>query len=138
MDTTPENIEMCRQAGEIQALHNSIEDGDYYYWSVDEEIHISFTVQYEAYSVHHPEQWDYLSGREIVWLPSQDQLQDMIGTYQEAYTLMDFWKKKPLYFIGEKPYYPFNVISSAEMLWLAFVMHEKYGKSWGGSEWVEK
>jgi len=98
---------------------------------------------YRPISITPDGNWFYIKEKEIlsyecIWLPRQDQLQDMVGKYQIAYSLMYQYKKTPLYYIGKKPYYPFNVMNSAEILWLCFVMDERYGKRWSGSEWVVK
>ena len=99
MDTSEKYIEMCLKAKEIQKL-----------WNHDE---ISF--------IYHSNNDD-----EELWLPRQDQLQDMIGEYP-----------KPLLLLCDKAiYYQFSYFSSAEMLWLCFVMYDKYGKRWDDSDWV--
>jgi hypothetical protein len=77
MDTSKEYIKMCEKVPKIQEQMGH--DGDYYYWSVDNKSHISYTEHFEDYIVKHPEQWDFLRGRKVIWLPRQDQLQEMIG-----------------------------------------------------------
>lgn len=111
MDSSKEYIEMCRKANEIQALvkpKNNIpgmlNDGDVYWWSVDNKIHISYTDL-----THHPEQWDYISGREVVWLPRLDQLQELIEEDINPLT-----KKKGL----------------------MVVMNKLYSKKWDGLNWI--
>lgn len=60
------------------------------------------------------------------------------------------------YMVKEDPYFPLDLIEdffywceendntgnwlgdSIEQLWLAFVMHKKYGKVWDGQEWVKE
>jgi len=131
MDTSKEYIEMCRQLP--KEMHSDIIDGDFYYWNVpsqnDGMICISYTEIFEDYTVHHPEQWDYLNGRECVKLYRQDQLQDMVGGYIGSIGVL-------LIHINN---FNFEMrFQSWEQAWLAFVMDEKYGKQWNGSEWVVK
>jgi len=154
MDTSKEYIEMCKDAIEIQKIHQYnnefVKSGDWFsckfhemvifedgvYPVCDAVIHSGskeFIIKERRFMNH-----VYLPERNRVWLPRQDQLQDMIGTYQEAYSLMYHYKNTPLYSIGNKPYYPFNVMTSAEILWLCFVMHELYSKKWSGTEWVSE
>ena len=72
----------------------------------------------------------------IIWLPTQDRLQEMIefpcGTFKD-----NFWSA-----LDDLHKYSFTedwmewIPTSMEQLWLAFVMHEKFGKSWNGDKWV--
>ena len=131
MDTTDEYIEMCRQLPED--IHSDIIDGDFYYQKLASQerggIYISYTEIFEDYIVHHPEQWDFLNGREIVKLYRQDQLQDMIK--------MDFpyvcWEFYHSIAIGGNT----QRFHSYEQLWLVFVMQKMYKKRWNGSKWDE-
>jgi len=50
---TKNYIKMAEQMEEIQK--HKIIDGDYYYWSVDKQIHIAFTETFPDYIVCHPE-----------------------------------------------------------------------------------
>jgi len=69
----------------------------------------------------------------LIWLPRQDQLQEMIGDFDKCQDLMhdylssrigasitNLWLSPPL---------------SMEQLWLAFVMKEKYNKVWSSEGW---
>ena len=69
-----------------------------------------------------------------VWLPRQDQLQEMIMPKDRpvAYLLNAF-----LIFCGDLPLTICNVFASFEQLWLAFVMKDK-GKVWNGEDWVKE
>ena len=64
-----------------------------------------------------------------IWLPRQDQLQEMVKWttpfYHMLIELSVFYRDTAG--IGE--------LSSWEQLWLAFVMKEKHGKVWTGTEW---
>ena len=69
----------------------------------------------------------------FLWLPRQDQLQEMISIY-------------PTQFRADSsvPWHSFladditveGKFDSMEQLWLAFVMKEKYNKVWNGEEWT--
>lgn len=77
-----------------------------------------------------------------IWLPRQDQLQGMLDltehSFGKSYTMQlrrqyNMWemlcKDDPLR-------YSFDAkADSMEQLWLAFVMKEKHGAIWTGSEW---
>lgn len=75
---------------------------------------------------------------ETIFLPRQDQLQELFGTYHKSFGLFELFLKRDyvtneyprMTLVMEKPYYPQNLFSSFEKLWLAFVMHEKYNKIW--------
>jgi len=78
----------------------------------------------------------------IIWLPRQDQLQDMVDnmrTQEHLHFLGYVYKKMHKYDVGllddnKSPY--FHYFKSMEQLWLAFVMKEKFNKTWKGEEWV--
>ena len=76
------------------------------------------------------------------WLPTQGQLQDIIGYPSPHEILRHFYNG--IYSVDEhrhdmlrnvdKYWYSF---STMEQLWLAFVMQEKFNKTWTGEEWVD-
>ena len=124
MDTSKEYIEMCRKAVEVQELWSPI-SGD-----------VSYLMDIDCVSI-----WSYglyktdISCAEI-WLPRQDQLQDMVGEDTDYHTLMKF----DTWVFTLARIYDDIIIEkfSMEQLWLAFVMHEKYGKKWDGEDWVKE
>jgi hypothetical protein len=61
----------------------------------------------------------YIKSSKCVWLPRQDQLQEMYGTFQECSVNG-------------------GVVTSMEQLWLAFVMKEKHNKVWNGNDWINE
>ncbi len=66
-----------------------------------------------------------------VWLPRQDQLQEMVTGYEEHWQLvLDFAD-----FVRENASMNVLVNESLEQLWLAFVMAE-YSKIWNGDNWL--
>lgn len=72
-----------------------------------------------------------------IWLPRQDQLQAMFGDYltckNHIYSAGYNDNEYAMYF-GESSSY-WDKFSTFEQLWLAFVMKEKYGKCWNGTDW---
>lgn len=105
MDNTQEYIKMCEKAVEVQDLrpkHHTKHDC----WIT--------VIEFESLG---KEGW--------VWLPRQDQLQEMVSTH------LDFLMGKISDFWGNTPGH-----GSMEQLWLAFVMKEKYNKIWLENEWV--
>jgi hypothetical protein len=75
----------------------------------------------------------------LIWLPRQDQLQEMAGP--------EWWRQWERFraFVycrcQDQMLYssilPSRRLGSMEQLWLAFVMAEKFGKTWDGNEWRE-
>lgn len=61
-----------------------------------------------------------------VWLPRQDQIQKMIGSYPLLYFLQMLYLK----------FKPGFEAKSFEQLWLAFYMLEKHKKIWQKDKWI--
>lgn len=72
--------------------------------------------------------WYYVGETNACQLERQDQLQEMLG-FCGASDIYG-WLKRVTFFQIETPYQSF------EQLWLAFVMKEKYNKTWNGEEWI--
>ena len=87
---------------------------------------------------------------DIIWLPRQDQLQEVMGLSDRQ--LMKQFRNFLIWITGVPECYdryntgesfpdtmPYGVfLPSFEQLWLAFVMKEKYNKVWNGEEWVKE
>ena len=136
MDTSEEYITMCEKLPED--MHSDVFDGDFYYWKLasqeDGAVCISYTEIFEDYIVHHPEQWDYLNGREIVKLYRQDQLIDMnILASREKYNYVHFDDFGIIKDMMEYTEYTFETF---EQFLLNELMVTKYGKYWNGKDWV--
>ena len=87
-----------------------------------------------------------------LWLPSQDQLQEMLGTGNEIYSFATWCNPETACLQGDRKAGMFNheycsicienrnykrrTFTSMEQLWLAFYMFEKYSKVWDGDKWV--
>jgi len=134
MDVSKEYIKQC-DCPEIQGLkdkpkssredHNWV-DGDYF---VNHRGGISVYCE-ECQDEFGP--WSTMP--DWIFLPRQDQLQDMYGN-KWVDTMCEFgiWINDDCadgwYFENE------NKLGSMEQLWLAFVMQEKYNKTWNGEAW---
>ena len=68
---------------------------------------------------------------EVIWLPRQDQLQEMLDC--ETYELLDMCSESD----GIMWQALHDYASSMEQLWLAFVMKEKYNKTWDKDKWLK-
>jgi len=125
MDTSSEYILMCEKAEEIQALREIgklFVDGD---WWMSRRWNDGVPCVWRAYR-----------GIDEVWLPRQDQLQEMAwshiaGTYNllptKLFAFSDYWEENGI---------P-HMFTSMEQLWLAFYQKEKFGKVWQNGEWVK-
>jgi len=125
MDTSETYVRMCDHPKIQQG--KEIKVGDFYFSSTEDKVLISYISHHQGYIVKHPEQWDYLNGRKIIWLPRQDQIQKMIG---------DFNKVLPMLPQLERLDRDYNeIFTTMEQLWLAFYMHEKHKLKWSGTKW---
>ncbi len=75
----------------------------------------------------------YLKTIKAVWLPRQDQLQEMV--IEKYATPWDLAIAFSNVLMGDNASY-FDNFDSMEKLWLAFVMLEKRKKKWKDGEWV--
>ena len=142
MDTSKEYIEMCRKAPEIQELWKP-EVGDIAKMWLYRTKFIGCVINIHSGFVDLEQGYGNQTKKELIWLPRQDQLQDIIGIGEHAdeitkcrcldCVILDFYK-----FWRDRD--PINdgtaLLTSMEQLWLAFVMHEKYRKKWDGEEWI--
>jgi hypothetical protein len=139
MDTSKEYIEMCKQAEEIQILHREIahqntmkwKRGDFWTDLLHRKVFV-VPDYYDAWSdepeyLHHPS--------ECVWLPRQDQLQEMVGGFDAGWVDWFHWRNT-VYPHMQNPFSKEWRFTSYEQCWLAFVMKENYKKVWNGKEWV--
>ena len=68
----------------------------------------------------------------VIWLPSQEQLQEMVGHMG----MRSIMKKAYRRFGSLEISNPKLSDTPMEQLWLAFVMKEKYNKTWNGENWI--
>ena len=117
MDTSKEYILMCEKAVEIQS--KQIGFGDYF--SICENVSMSTGRIYNNTECN------------TIWLPRQDQLQDMVTDKFSSREQIPCLQKILAYKVqctkeDKNP-------STWEQLWLAFVMKEKYNKTWNNEDW---
>jgi len=114
MDTSETYIKMCREAREIQESWEC-EIGDWY---------INRTICVVC---------DHDPTDDSIWLPRQDQLQEMVGVKKLTWGWIPFLR---FCVTGDWTINKYSLLfESMEQLWLAFVMKEKYNKTWNGETW---
>ena len=128
MDNTATYIKMA-DCPEIQGLRtkDNWQNGDYY----------STVFNDGVFMVYPLDVWDvplYIRHRsECIFLPRQDQLQEMIGrgiSSLESYAFhFGDWCLENYHRAGQS--------GSMEQLWLIYVMRWKFNKAWNGTEWKE-
>jgi len=161
MDTSETYIKMCVKAEEIQKAWKP-QGGDYYlhnyrnttgfsreaekqiWGDADEKWQ---TIEILCYKPMEDKDWFVstadgqshvtsvadLVRHNCIWLPREDQLQEMVGNYEKCcdviYEYLDAGvgsDMSPLWEVGLK---------SFKQLWLAFVQKELYNKVWNGDDW---
>jgi len=134
MDKSKINIKMC-DCPEIQALRkkpsssweeHNWEDGDYHLVRDSNNIFIYCSTCEKEFGP-----WSTMP--EWIFLPTQDQLQKMIGGNwsSQLFGLDRFIEE------SDSELLDLDYVTSIEQLWLAFVMKENYSKRWNGEDWVE-
>lgn len=130
MDTTKEYILMCKEARKIQKEWKP-QVGDYFL-TVFKEIDICDCVLHSNKSLSGIKSGSAGTYRkDAIFLPRQDQLQGMVkeNNISDGKLVVKFAKR-----ISDECYHDlWN--SSMEQFWLAFVMKEKYQKTWNGKIW---
>lgn len=125
MDTSETYIKMCEKAEEIQALFQ-YKRLDFYFRNDRDKRRKRLSV-----SQGH--------GRRIqavLWMPCQDQLQEMVGGLEAGFIDWAGWLKN-IYPCEKYPNAALYAFDSYEQLWLAFVMKELHNKVWNGEDWVK-
>ena len=150
MDCRPDYIEMCEKAEEIQAKWYP-QPGDIFadknYSGFSDSLHIyldniptwgkGLDRHYivDMAGIRKPQR--EFRKDQYIWLPRQDQLQEMVWTHTEGtynllatklFAFLDYWREHgvPISF------------TSMEQLWLCFTMHELYHKEWVNGGWREE
>ena len=130
MDTSETYIKMNQMAMEIQnsKSEQGLAHGDYCYDRVSGRWDI-------IYDESRGYRYGLIGG--MIWLPRQDQLQEMVGGYFHARIMWGEWLEYVYPHLGYgDPFDLQNRFTSFEQEWLAFVMKEKFGKVWNGIEWM--
>jgi len=136
---TDNYVKMCEQAEEIQADFK-FSMGDWYIENYNtEDQHI---IVLDQGIVSRLVQNIILKKYGAIWLPTQEQLQEMMKT-ENTWRLG--WLMENLYNFANNKYgynilsehYVFKHFDSLNELWLAFVMYKKYHKVWTGEKWIK-
>lgn len=129
MDTSKEYIKQCEKAAKIQGEWNP-QVADVYSTGFN-ILTIEHVMWYESLK-------EIVKGRhsqqlksDIIWLPRQDQLQEML--VKRIWDWRGVLSRFTHSFCQHTDTHKFD---SMEQLWLAFVMKEKYSKTWNGEDWV--
>lgn len=143
MDESKQFINMCEKAVEIQKLA-PLRLGEWYAYlrpiKGSHYCHNNIIVDVIREDECGEPSHFYVDDIERCWLPDQAQLQEMLGEqsfcedengYIGVLALLDKFAEDAHGVVG------FSSIYSMEQLWLAFVMEEKYNKSWNGKDWIE-
>jgi len=124
MDKTETFIKLCERAEEIQA-----EKLKYCECRPDSVNLLWWDIRGDC--------WFNQDNNKTIWLPRQDQLQEMMGEEYSIDLLYAFY-----HFYNTQADYPIITLSklagkspSMEQLWLAFVMKTRWNKSWNGEDW---
>ena len=118
MDKTKEYVEMCEKAEELKE-----------FWPHRECIEAPYGVNIVEWG-ENGNCWSNRENSMLIWLPRQDQLQEMIDWSAFSYVVSTKVKRIDDFYNTLK-----EVPESMEQLWLAFVMKEKYQKVWDGKDW---
>lgn len=128
MDTSKEYIDMCEKAKELQ--HSCDEKTlKFIHHIVNWHINEHFEYSFRTFFVKKEDDCSL----QLIWLPRQDQLQDMM---EYEYPIADLQISLNNFIDDDSSI--LNEIKSMEQLWLAFVMKKKHNKEWDGKNWVKK
>ena len=127
MDQSSDYIKMCESAKVIQKKWKP-EFGDFFV-----SMSLGLTSPCQPIVSDLEKKVSYLKTIKAIWLPRQDQLQDMvIEKYATSWDLAIAFSNV---LMGDKASY-FDNFDSMEKLWLVFIMLEKYKKKWKDGDWV--
>lgn len=127
MDTSSHYIKMCESAKVIQKQWKP-EFGDFFI-----SMSLGLTSPCQPIMSDLEKKVSYLKTIKAVWLPRQDQLQEMvIENYAMPWDLAIAFSNA---LMGENASY-FEKFDSMEKLWLAFIILEKNTKKWKDGKWI--
>jgi hypothetical protein len=127
MDRSSNYIKMCESIEAIQGQWQP-EFGDFYV-----SMSLGLTSPCQPITSDLEKKLSYLKTIKAVWLPRQDQLQEMvIENYAMPWDLAIAFSNT---LMGENASY-FEKFDSMEKLWLTFIMLEKFKRKWKDGEWV--
>ena len=139
MDTSETYIKMC-DCIELESFKKEWTSGDVWYAERPDgtefpEVHVLGGSPEHGIHIC-PVCWQQREGtwNQIIWLPRQDQIQEMLTfRYDNYYWLLlrlCNWTSWYMDYI--------KLFNTIEQLLLAFYMKEKHGKTWDGNKWIEK
>jgi len=127
MDKSTPYIKMCESAKVIQKQWKP-EFGDFFV-----SMSLGLTSACQPIVSDLEKKVSYLKTIKAVWLPRQDQLQEMV--IEKYATPWDLAIAFSNLLMDDKTSY-FDKFDSMEKLWLAFIMLGKYKKKWKEGAWV--
>jgi hypothetical protein len=127
MDKSSNYIKICESAKVIQKQWKP-EFGDFFV-----SMSLGLTSPCQSVTSDLEKKVSYLKTIKAVWLPRQDQLQEMV--IEKYATPWDLAIAFSNVLMGDNASY-FEQFDSMEKLWLAFIMLEKYKKKWKDGEWL--
>jgi len=77
----------------------------------------------------HGDQWNSFKDKDV-WLPSQEQLQDIVHKNKAPDELVVLFYK----WLMDDDFVNNN--TGITEMWLMYVMYEKFGKKWDGNKWA--
>lgn len=133
MDTSKQYIRMCEKAEEIQKEKPDEAENSYFYCNLHKIILANDDGVYYC-------QRCLNDGEDIeaIWLPRQDQLQEMLWENNKINHVPFMIDTFNLWYSQNGAELALMNNFSMEQLWLAFVMKERYGKVWRNNEWVKE
>jgi len=127
MDKSSAYIKMCESAKAVQKQWKP-EFGDFFV-----SMSLDLTSACQSITSDLEKKASYLKTIKAVWLPRQDQLQEMV--IEKYATPWDLAIAFSNVLMDDKTSY-FDNFDSMEKLWLVFIMLEKYKKKWEEGTWV--
>ena len=120
MDTSTRYIEMCKSAKEIQRIR-----------AISPSVHDKELVPHCGCSPTGDFGFTDIKNKIFVWLPRQDQLQELCGNIFPPYTYLI--KNVEDYCSENQAYW--DCFDSGEQFWLGYYMATKHNKHWDGKGW---
>jgi len=139
MDTSETYIKMC-DCDEIQSQRKRISDWNGKLWMFNEDG--DFVTNAKLAKLGSERATRATNGKnspKLVWLPRQDQLQEMVTdtidcpSHSSCAIFINVGHRIHQWCDDDFNYW--IQFTSMEQLWLAFVMKEKYNKLWTGEKW---
>ena len=133
MDTTETYIKMCEKVEEIQAFWNEVDRPKDYFiiWC---KVHSVYFIRDYNDEWCHLGLGEFCKPSDFVFLPRQDQLQEMLPNFLDGETT---YVDKLIRAIIDD-FYKLEKFKSWNQFWLAFVMRAMYNKIWVDGDWVEE